>query len=85
MTRPTPPVPSFAKLGAAIMMLGLLADVAMHTVASGLHDGFTAGEHLAHFVVLIGMVVTIVGIVADGSRRQGRAARPEGSPRHAVR
>ena len=85
MTRPTPPVPSFAKLGAAIILLGLVADIAMHAVASGLHDGLSAGEHLAHLMVLIGMVVTIVGIVADGSRRQGREPRPERSPRDAVR
>jgi hypothetical protein len=43
------------------------------------------GEHFAHLVVLVGMVLVLVGIVADGIRSQRRVARREGAPRHALR
>jgi hypothetical protein len=83
------PVPGLAKAGALVIAVGLGLDLAMHTVLGGLHDaviaGFSLGEHLAHLVVLIGMVVVIVGVIADGTRPKGRVSRPEGSPRDAVR
>ena len=83
------PVPSLAKAGALTIAVGLLLDLAMHSVLYELHDatvaGFTVGEHLAHLVVLVGMVVVLVGVIADGTRHQGRASRPEGSLHDAVR
>lgn len=82
-------VPRATKVGGWTIASGLVADVVEHTLVPHAHDaivdGFPVGEHLAHLVVLIGMVVALVGIVVDGARSQGRLDRPEGSPRDAVR
>jgi hypothetical protein len=83
------PVPALAKAGAAVMAIGLLLDVVVHTVLHSVHDvligSFPLGEHLAHLVVVVGMALVLVGIVADGLRSQRRQVRQEGNPRHAVR
>lgn len=82
-------VPRATKVGALTIAIGLLADLVEHAAVSHAHDaivaGFPVGEHLAHLVVLIGMVAALVGIVVDGRRSQGRPGRPKGSPRNAVR
>jgi hypothetical protein len=85
--RSHPPAPALAKLGAATIAFGLLDDLVEHSMgAAGSTgtDGFAAGEHLAHLVVLIGMVMVLAGVIVDGVRHSGRS-RPEGSPRDAVR
>ena len=83
------PVPRLAKAGAAVIAVGLLLDLLAHTVLHSMHDeligGFPLGEHFAHLVVVIGMVLVLAGIVADGIRTQCRQPRREGSLRHAVR
>jgi hypothetical protein len=82
-------VPLLAKVGASAMAAGLLLDLAAHTVVHSVHDvligDFPLGEHLAHLVVVIGMVLVLAGIVADGIRSSRRQVRQEGSLRHAVR
>ena len=82
-------VPRLAKAGAAVIAAGLLLDVLAHTVLHSVHDelvgAFPLGEHVAHLVVVTGMVLVLAGIVADGMRSQRRLARQEGSVRHAVR
>ena len=90
MTRtPHRSVPSLTKLGALLIVVGVVFDLVEHTLVPHLHDtvvaGFPVGEHAAHFVVLIGMVTVLVGIVADGIRATSRIDRQEGSPRDAVR
>jgi NAD-dependent oxidoreductase involved in siderophore biosynthesis len=84
-----PAIPSLTKAGAAAIAAGLLLDLAAHSLAPDLHDavvaGFSVGEHAAHLVVLVGMVMVLAGIVADGTRTARRLARQEGSPRNAVR
>jgi hypothetical protein len=85
--RSHPPVPGLAKLGAATIAFGLLDDLVEHTMGAAARtatDGFAAGEHLAHLVVLVGMVMVLAGVIAGGVRHSGRS-RPEGSPRDAVR
>ena len=87
VSRSHPPVPTLAKLGAATIALGLLDDLVEHTMGAAAHAGaagFAAGEHIAHLLVLIGMVMVLAGVVADGARHSGRS-RPEGSPSDAVR
>jgi len=83
------PVPRVAKLGAVVIAVGLLADVIEHTLVPHVHDelvgAFPLGEHAAHFIVLLGMVLVLVAIVADGVRAQRRRGRQEESPTHAVR
>jgi hypothetical protein len=38
------------------------------------HAGFEPQEHMAHLVVVVGMTLTLAGVVADGIRRQFRRA-----------
>jgi hypothetical protein len=83
-------LPGLTKAGLAVIGFGLLLDVVEHgfgPVANGpAMSGFSIGEHLAHLIVLVGMVVVLVGIVADGVRlSRSRPARPERSTSHAVR
>lgn len=82
-------VPTISKAGAVTIVIGLAFDLVEHALVPHLHDavvgGFPVGEHAAHLVVLIGMVLVLGGIVADGVRISRRFDRQEGSPRHAVR
>lgn len=74
------------RFGIATIALGLLLDVAAHGPGSAaIGDGFGASEHLAHLVVLMGMVVVLAGAIADGLSTAGRVNRPEGRPRDAIR
>ena len=83
-----PPIPGLSKLGAAVIAFGLLFDLVEHDLS---HVGevrigaFPVAEHLAHLVVLVGMVLVLVGIVADGIRLERRRRRQEGASRHALR
>ena len=83
------PVPRLAKAGAAIIATGLLVDLVAHTLPHPVHDeligAFHLGEHIAHLVIVIGMVIVLAGIVADGIRSPRRLVRQEGTVRHAVR
>ena len=89
MPRPHQPVPTLTMLGAATIAFGLLDDLVEHSLgsvaAAGAGTGMTAGEHVAHLLVLVGMVLVLAGIVADGVRHNGRQGRPGRSPRDAVR
>lgn len=80
-------VPRLAKAGVVVVLIGLHADLVDHAfVMRPSAPGFGPGEHLVHLVVLVGMVLVLAGVVADGTRAAGgRARRPEGSPRDAVR
>lgn len=81
-------VPRLVKSGVAVVAFGLVFDLSEHSFAPpGPVEGagFSLGEHAAHLVVLIGMVVILLGVIADGVRSSGRHHRPEGSPSDAVR
>lgn len=82
-------VPWLAKAGAIVIAVGLVLDTTAHTVLHGIHDeligSFPLGEHLSHLVVVVGMVLVLAGIVADGIRSQRRLARQEGTSRNAIR
>jgi hypothetical protein len=81
------PVPRLAKLGAATIAFGLVFDLSEHSYAipAAVGAGFSPGEHIAHLVVLIGMVAILLGVIADGAHGSGRRSRPEGSSRDAIR
>ncbi len=84
--RPAQHVPGLTKLGAATIGFGLVFDLAEHSFAApGAAAGFTLGEHAAHLVVLVGMVMGLVGVVADGVRQSSRTDRPKRSDRDALR
>ena len=82
-------VPRLAKAGVAVIAVGLLVDLVAHAFGHPGHDEllgtFPLEEHLAHLVVVLGMVLVLAGIVADGIRSQRRPVRQEGTARHAIR
>jgi hypothetical protein len=80
-------LPRAAKLGVVVIAAGLLVDAWVHTlgiVTAGTPAAAIVQQHLAHLVVLVGMVATLAGIVADGAGKS-RASRPERSNPHALR
>jgi hypothetical protein len=79
-------IPGLTRAGAATIAFGLVFDLSEHSFATaGASAGFSIGEHAAHLVVLVGMVLGLVGIIADGVRHPGRVDRPEGSDPRAIR
>jgi hypothetical protein len=84
------PLPGSTKLGLAVIAFGLVFDLSEHSFVSHANDamvaGFPLGEHAAHLVVIVGMVLVLAGIVADGIRiNRSRPGRPGRSERHAHR
>jgi hypothetical protein len=68
-------VPVLAKVGFATMAFGLVFDLSEHSFASPARQaagGFSLGEHAAHLVVLLGMVIVLAGVVVDGVRSARR-------------
>lgn len=82
-------VPLAAKAGAIVITVGLGLDMFEHRLGHDGHDAligaFPLGEHIAHLVVIAGMVLVLAGIVADGIRMQRRLARQEGRDSRAIR
>jgi hypothetical protein len=72
MTRP----PVLSVLGLLLIGAGLALDVLVHLAlpATGHHHttGFSPSEHTAHLVVMVGMALTLAGVVIDGARRNHR-------------
>ena len=81
---PRPPIPSGVRAGSGVLVFGLLLDLNEHSFAAASSGGFSSGQHTAHLVVLVGMVLILGAIVRDGLGGHGRP-RPEGRPRDAVR
>ena len=74
--------PRLGWLGGLVMAAGLALDSYVHATTRVVPGAFTAPQHGAHLVVLIGMVLLLAGVVIDGVRRSnGRDARPEGGSR----
>ncbi len=81
-------LPRAAKLGIVVILAGLLVDAAVHALGAGTTgsvDALVARQHLAHLLVLVGMVITLGGVVVDGARVSGRHGRPGRRSSHAVR
>ena len=78
-------IPALTRLGAMVIAFGLVFDLSEHSFDPGTAAGFSAGEHAAHLVVLVGMILVLAGIVADGVRTAGLKARHGRSGRHALR
>jgi hypothetical protein len=72
-------VPRIAKLGFATIAFGIVFDLSEHSFALPAPQaatGFSIGEHAAHLMVLIGMVVVLVGVIVDGIHTARRLNRP---------
>ena len=85
MRRGRQAIPSGVRCGALTILFGLVLDLSEHSFAAASGGGFTTGQHTAHFVVLIGMVLILGAIVRDGVQGHGRHRPTEGSARDAVR
>jgi len=73
-------------LGALVMAVGLGLDVLAHSVLpqATVSAGFTPGQHGAHLVVLVGMVLLLGAVVMDGTHNAADR-RQEGFNDDAVR
>ena len=60
--------PYAAQLGVTVIALGTLGDTVAHTVLRGAGQGFTVPQQTAHLVILLGMVLTILGVALGGLR-----------------
>jgi ribose/xylose/arabinose/galactoside ABC-type transport system permease subunit len=83
-------IPTIVAIGLLVIVLGVGIDLGVHTLAPHAHvDGvFDPSEHMAHLIVVVGMALTLAGVVADGVRRQIRPtslSADERSTRDAVR
>jgi hypothetical protein len=83
-------IPTVVAIGLLVIVMGVGIDIGVHTLAPHAHvdGGFDPSEHMAHLVVVVGMAITLAGVVADGVRRQVRptsSSADERSTRDAVR
>jgi hypothetical protein len=71
-------LPLGSKIGFAVMVLGIAADLVAHLdpALDHHHGGVTGPELSAHLVVFVGMALVLIGVVIDGVR-SGR--RPGGN------
>jgi hypothetical protein len=71
-------LPLGSKIGFAVMVLGIAADLVAHMdpALDHHHGGVTGPELSAHLVVFVGMALVLIGVVVDGVR-SGR--RPGGN------
>ena len=63
-------LPLGSKLGFAVMVLGIAADLVVHLdpAIDHQHEGVTGPELSAHLVVFVGMALVLIGVVVDGVR-----------------
>lgn len=54
------------RFGLLVIAFGVLLDAVAHGV------GDTASAHLGHVVVIVGMVLSLAGVVIDGTRQSVR-------------
>jgi hypothetical protein len=70
-------LPLGSKIGFAVMVLGIAADLVAHLdpALDHHHGGVTGPELSAHLVVFVGMALVLIGVVVDGLRSGRRPAR----------
>ena len=81
-------LPGAARAGIVVIVVGLVTDAFVHTlgvVTAGTLAALVVEQHLAHLLVLVGMVITLAGVVHDGVRGHDRLDRSGRRPSHAVR
>jgi hypothetical protein len=68
-------LPLGSKVGIAVMVLGIAADLVAHLdpALDHHHGGVTGPELSAHLVVFAGMALVLVGVVIDGVRSGRRS------------
>ncbi len=84
-------LPAMSRIGVAVIVIAGLTDVAVHLLIAaptGHEHGAFDAEHLAHVLGVVGMVLTLAGVVVDGvrhSHRRATAATTGGLDRNATR
>ena len=82
-------IPAVVAIGLLVIVMGVGIDLGVHTLAAHDHadGGFDPSEHMAHLIVVVGMAITLAGVVADGIRHQMRptSSADERSTRDAAR
>jgi hypothetical protein len=75
-------LPFGSKIGFAVMVVGIAADLVAHLNPALDHDhgGVTGPELSAHLIVFVGMALVLIGVVIDGVR-SGRRASPAATDR----
>ena len=68
-------LPLGSKVGFAVMVLGIGADLVAHLdpALDHHHGGATGPELSAHVVVFVGMTLVLIGVVIDGVRSGRRS------------
>jgi uncharacterized membrane protein len=68
-------VPLGSKIGFAVMVLGIAADLVAHLdpALDHHHGGVTGPELSAHLVIFVGMALVLIGVVIDGVRSGRRS------------
>lgn len=68
-------LPLGARIGLAVMVLGIAADLVAHLdpALDHHHDVATGQERSAHLVVFVGMALVLIGVVIDGVRSGRRS------------
>ena len=68
-------IPLGSKIGLAVMVLGIAADLVAHLDPALGHDhgGMTGPQLSAHLVVFVGMTLVLLGVVIDGVRTGRRS------------
>ena len=81
--------PSVAKFGIVVIAVGIVFDAVVHAGLIGdgglVIAGFSLPEHAAHLIGLVGMVITLAGVVMYGARTSRRHEPPKGGSADAVR
>ncbi len=69
--------PPLGWLGFGVIVMGTLADFVAHATHPGIQQGFTFFQQAAHFVILLGMLVTLEGVLIEAyvSSRRGKSRR----------
>ena len=80
-------LPIVTRLGLAVMVFAGALDVVLHLATTPHFGHHFGGEHLAHVLGVVGMVLVLGGVVIDGVRRQRkrRAAADSEGEIHATR
>ena len=80
-------MPGLAHLGFFLMTVGLVVSL-FEFVGAPPHEHLGHAPPLGHLVALLGMALTLAGVVSDGARRQRIARRrraAQGGSTHATR
>ena len=68
-------LPLGSRIGIAVMVLGIAADLVAHLdpALDHHHGGVTGPELSAHLIVFVGMALVLIGVLIDGVRSGRRS------------